>query len=235
MNFPSPPQSDSGAQVKDNDNTLSAQPNLLDGIAKASEAELSLLLKAFVRILSAHHGVIATVSQNKHHPMAKGLNAMQTWAHWQGELAIVSNGSPQERSTCVGAVKDAAGMREMVIAVSKATLYHALVECAALQRRLVTGKPYGPYPTESGTHYDTSDIMTEAIDGQRAGTVRYTAYKPMDRLVVHTLCAYAKRNHRLVLNDITATLIEVHQWRTVILPDIRRHIHAVRVACGKTP
>ena len=113
----------------------------------------------------------------------------------------------------------------MMMSISKATIYHAFLSCAALQRRIVTGKPYGPYKKEAETHYNTSDLLKVAKSHPE---IRYTSYASMDPLVVHSLYVYAKRNYLLLVADLTGTLLEVQRWISEVIPDIKARVKEYR-------
>ncbi len=190
--------------------------HLLEGIRQANEAELSLLLQAFARIQEAHHGIGSAAA----HPMKKGMENIKLWATWQAQLGMES---PQGLGSDIKKAVDAVdGMKIIMHKMSQATLYHCLIECASIQRRLITGKPYGPYTDASAEAFDLSSLLSKAIKGENG--VRYTSYLPMNPTVVLCLCVYVKQNYRLVMTDLNDTLIEVCRWNTVVIPEITLYL-----------
>ena len=195
--------------------------HLLEGIRHANEAELTLLLQAFAKLQEAHHSV-PTAEAEDHHPMKKGIENMKLWAAWQAQFALEppSAGSGFKIKNAVESVN---GMKIIIHKMSQATLYHALMECACLQRRWITGKPYGPYPeTTADSPYNLDDLLVKARQGKHG--VRYSSYLPMDPTVVLCLCVYVKQNYRLVLADLNDTLVEVFKWNTVVIPEIQDYL-----------
>lgn len=215
MDDPHPPVSPTGHR-NNNDNDGNA-PALLYGILAGNGAELALLLEACRQLMGMHH---QGVDEKINRPYRR-LTALVNRLDRQGPVAWIDLDEPPGggRSPPAAAPTralvhnpDAAGLRALLLQVAKATVLQALAQCVAVQRRMVTGTPYGPGVDPR--------LKQQASQDPR---VRWTQYQPVPEPEVEALFAYVRNWDNMHLAGTVETMDAAARWTDTVLPDIHRH------------
>jgi hypothetical protein len=192
--------------------------DLLSGILEGTPSELSLLVQSHSDLLAMHH-------QQEPLP-ARTIAALESLARhlWNMDnepsaTRFIDYDEYDEGGGRSVLNPDGRSIRQLIVAVARATLIKNLIVCVAVQRRMVTGRPYEGSPPIR---------PTLAPLAQRFA--RWTAYAPVPEAEVEALFYQARQNdhpeHRK-----TAEIIDMarNHWAQTVIPAIRQRYR------GETP
>lgn len=125
---------------------------------------------------------------------------------------------------------DASALRRYALDVGRATVIQAMVNCVAMQRRLVTGYVYGD---------EKSQLRCQAEAAYPR--VRWAYYQAIPERHARRLLEYIQSHEHLRLAGVVGTLRAAQMWHQIVLPDIQRFYDAkenkthARIDDGTTP
>lgn len=184
------------------------RPHLLEAVMGGNGAELALLLEACRQLQGMHHQDVARYIDGPYGQLTMLVDALD-----RGSVAWIDLDEPPTTTTTPPPPNpDAAAIRDMVLGTARATILQAMAQCVAVQRRVVTGNPYGPGVDPA--------LRKQAEQNQR---VRWTHYAALPETDVESLFAYVRDHENMHLAEVVETLDAGARWCSTVLPDIRQH------------
>lgn len=206
-------------------------PTLLTGAINGNGAELALLLEACRQLLVMHHAGVATHIDRPYRQLSQLVQALE-----RGPVPWIDQEEPGRDDL---PNPDSEHIRRVTLDQARATVLQvrvfwdsspnphlrfllkqktqAMAQCVAVQRRLVTGSPYG-----LGVTPDLADRAS------RDPKVRWVTYRPVPEEQVEALFYYVRQHDNMHLAKAAETLDTAKHWQGVVLPDIAGHYRDMR-------
>jgi hypothetical protein len=185
--------------------TTLSDRTLFEGIMDGNEAELALMLQAFLELMSNHHQHLEPRIGPIYRTLIELLRDMAT-----ADVPWLDNDDdPQQPQQPARVNPDGKALRAVIMYTAKATLFQALIHCVSIQRRYVTGKPYGP---GVGAHL--------AIKAHTDPQIRWDAYRPELEPVVEALVKYVQDYEEILVANVHDTMAIAFKCRYAVLPDL---------------